>query len=56
MKIAAFRTGDEFRVGRIEEMRRTVCAFDLSLSEAHEGMLALTVIGALENAFREPVA
>ena len=41
MKVATYRTGGERRVGVVDERRQTVSAFDLPLSEAAEGVLAL---------------
>jgi len=41
MKVATFRIGDERRVGLVDEKRWTVAAFDLTLAEAREGVLAL---------------
>ena len=54
MKIAAFRTGDEIRVGPVDEKRGTVSAFDLPLSEAREGVMALIERPALPDA-RSPI-
>ena len=41
MKVAAYRTGGERRVGVVDERRQTVSAFDLPLNEAAEGIQAL---------------
>ncbi len=41
MKVATYRVGGERRVGLVDELRKTVSAFDLSLSEADLGVLAL---------------
>jgi hypothetical protein len=54
VKITAFRTGDEVRVGAIDEKRGTLCAFDLPLSEAREGVLALVERRAIPDA-RSPI-
>jgi 2-keto-4-pentenoate hydratase/2-oxohepta-3-ene-1,7-dioic acid hydratase in catechol pathway len=41
VKIAAFRVGDELRVGVVDEARQCVLPFDLPAHEAAEGVLAL---------------
>jgi 2-keto-4-pentenoate hydratase/2-oxohepta-3-ene-1,7-dioic acid hydratase in catechol pathway len=41
MKVATYRLGGERRVGIVDERRKTVSAFDLSLDEAERGVLAL---------------
>src|ERR1700753_254117 len=41
MKVATYRIGGERRVGIVDERRKTVSAFDLSLDEAERGVLAL---------------
>ena len=41
MKVATYRVGGERRVGVVDERRMTVAAFDLSLSEAESGVLAV---------------
>jgi 2-keto-4-pentenoate hydratase/2-oxohepta-3-ene-1,7-dioic acid hydratase in catechol pathway len=41
VKVAAFRVGDEVRVGVVDEKRQTVAPFDLPASEAAEGVIAL---------------
>ncbi|HEY1940879.1 MAG TPA: fumarylacetoacetate hydrolase family protein [Roseiarcus sp.] len=41
MKVAAYRIGDERRVGVVDERKQTVAAFDIPRSEAELGVLAL---------------
>ena len=41
MKVATYRVGGERRVGLVDERRKTVSAFDLPVSEANQGVLAL---------------
>ena len=41
VKVAAFRVGDEVRVGVVDEKRQTVAPFDLPAYEAAEGVIAL---------------
>ncbi len=41
MKVATYRVGGERRVGLVDERRKTVSAFDLPVSEANLGVLAL---------------
>lgn len=41
MKVAAFRVGEEVRVGVVDEKRQTVAPFDLPAYEAAEGVIAL---------------
>jgi 2-keto-4-pentenoate hydratase/2-oxohepta-3-ene-1,7-dioic acid hydratase in catechol pathway len=41
MKAATYRVGGERRVGAVDDRRMTVAAFDLPLSEAEEGIVAL---------------
>jgi 2-keto-4-pentenoate hydratase/2-oxohepta-3-ene-1,7-dioic acid hydratase in catechol pathway len=41
MKIATFQVGGERRVGVVDEARQTVSPFDLSQSEAREGLLSI---------------
>ena len=41
MKVATYRIGGERRVGIVDERRKTVSAFDLSLDEAERGVFAL---------------
>lgn len=41
MRVATFRIGGERRVGLIDETRQTVAPFDLAVSEAEGGVLAL---------------
>ena len=41
MKVATYRIAGERRVGVVDERRKTVSAFDLSLAEAERGVLAL---------------
>ena len=41
MKVATYRIAGERRVGVVDERRKTVSAFDLSLAEAEGGVLAV---------------
>lgn len=41
MKVATYRVGGERRVGVVDEARQTISPFDLSASEAGNGLLAL---------------
>lgn len=41
MKLATYRVGGERRVGVVDERRKTVSAFDLPVSEAASGVLAI---------------
>jgi hypothetical protein len=41
MKLATYRIAGERRVGIVDERRKTVSAFDLSLAEAECGVLAV---------------
>src|SRR5580704_18092325 len=41
MKVATYRIAGERRVGVVDERRKTVSAFDLSLAEAERGVLAV---------------
>jgi 2-keto-4-pentenoate hydratase/2-oxohepta-3-ene-1,7-dioic acid hydratase in catechol pathway len=54
VEIATFRTGDEIRVAAVDEKDDTIFAFDLPLSEAREGVLALIERRALPDA-RSPI-
>jgi 2-keto-4-pentenoate hydratase/2-oxohepta-3-ene-1,7-dioic acid hydratase in catechol pathway len=54
VKVAAFRIGDEVRVGRVDERRGTVSAFDLPVNESGEGVLALIARRALPET-RSPI-